>query len=309
MSTMAWYPLPQSGSAMSAGDEFFENQSAGWSLWSFSSSDDQRAAPSCSVKQESGGARSEEQPVPAPLEPHQCAHPTDEIFLSQFSDEDMRRMDAPFEALDMFPDSMHRLLSYEDMLSGVLTGNSSEDQDTELKLDRNGVDTLDTCGFPLFSHDLQNAEPDNTMDTPSMDKDGMGATKRSRSLADDESPRDFEALVLEELEDVVFLLTRNTRICFRDAFFRLAECSSKAPRCTGPSRLSVHPSAEGNASRAPAAAAAAGCPERGTNAIDRTVADLTMRPPCPAPLEVHGSCLAGGSGAAAQSTTGWTARA
>jgi len=81
MSTMAWYPLPQSGSAMSAGDEFFENQSAGWSLGSFSSSDDQRAAPSCSVKQESGGARSEEQPVPAPLEPHQCAHPTDEIFL------------------------------------------------------------------------------------------------------------------------------------------------------------------------------------------------------------------------------------
>jgi len=92
------------------------------------------------------------------------------IRRSQFSDEDMRRMDAPFEALDMFPDSMHRLLSYEDMLSGVLTGNSSEDQDTELKLDRNGVDTLDTCGFPLFSHDLQNAEPDNTMDTPSMDK-------------------------------------------------------------------------------------------------------------------------------------------
>ena len=46
---------------------------------------------------------------------------------SQFSDEEMRRMDAPFEALDMFPGSMHRLLSYENMLSGVLTGSSSED--------------------------------------------------------------------------------------------------------------------------------------------------------------------------------------
>jgi len=280
MSTMAWYPLPQSGTALSAGDEIFDNQSAGWSLWTFSSSDDQRTAPACSVKQERGVALSEEQSVPAPLEPHQCTHPTDEIFLSQFLDEEMRRMDAPFEALDMFPDSMHRLLSYEDMLSGVLTGNCA-------KLDRNGVDTMDTCGFPLFSHDLQTAEPNSTMDTPSMDKDGMGTMKRSRSFAvDDERPRGFEALVLEELEDVVFQLTRKTRICFRDAFFRLAE---------------------GNASRVPAVEA---CPERGANAIDRTVADLAMRKPCPAPLDVHGSCLAGGSGAAAaQSATGWTARA
>jgi len=195
-------------------------------------------------------------------------------------------MDAPFEALDMFPDSMHRLLSYEDMLSGVLTGNSFEDHQGA-KLDRNGVDTMDTCGFPLFSHDLQTAEPNSTMDTPSMDKDGMGTMKRSRSFAvDDERPRGFEALVLEELEDVVFQLTSKTRICFRDAFFRLAE---------------------GNASRVPAVEA---CPERGPNAIDRTVADLAMRKPCPAPLDVHGSCLAGGSGAAAaQSATGWTDRA
>jgi len=67
----------------------------------------------------------------------------------------MRRMDAPFEALDMFPGSMHRLLSYENMLSGVLTGSSSEDQqDATL-----GVDTMDTCGFPLFSHGLMQNAP------------------------------------------------------------------------------------------------------------------------------------------------------
>ncbi|KAG2596929.1 hypothetical protein PVAP13_5KG209100 [Panicum virgatum] len=204
---MAWYPLPQSGTALSAGDEIFDNQSAGWSLWSFSSSDDQRTAPACSVKQERGVALSEEQSVPAPLEPHQCTHPTDEIFLSQFSDKEMRRMDAPFEALDMFPDSMHRLLSYEDML----TGNSFEDHQGA-KLDRNGVDTMDTCGFPLFSHDLQTAEPNSTRDTPSMDKDGMGTMKRSRSFAvDDERPRGFKALVLEELEDVVFQVGSSVR--------------------------------------------------------------------------------------------------
>ncbi|RCV23855.1 hypothetical protein SETIT_5G038300v2 [Setaria italica] len=321
MSTMAWYPLPQSGAALSAGDEFLENQSAGWSLWSFTSSDDHDAAAAYPETHGSGAAPSEEgvgaaellaiagsvgvvlrkaamrSVVRSPVKWQWRFPPLlRNLDRSQFSDEEMRRMDAPFEALDMFPDSMHRLLSYEDMLSGVLTGSSSGDG--EVKLERDGVDAMDTCGFPLFSHDLQNAEPNGSeemlADTLSMDKDGMGTVKRSRSFADDESAGgfNFESLVLEELEDVVFQLTKKTRICFRDAFFRMAETSSNA-RC---------------GSRIPAAADC--CPERATNAIDRTVADLTMRPPSPAPLQDHGSCFdGGGSGAEAQSTTGWTATA
>jgi hypothetical protein len=40
----------------------------------------------------------------------------------------MRRMDTPFEALDLFSDStMHRLLSYETMLNCVLTGSEEGD--------------------------------------------------------------------------------------------------------------------------------------------------------------------------------------
>lgn len=112
---------------------------------------------------------------------------------------------------------------------------------------------------------------------------GKGTVKRSRPSVDDESPGCFESLVLEELEDVVFQvrsvrrnennvfpekssplctclklrnvaglkLTKKTRICFRDALFRLAETSSKA-RCgdaNGSGRQSVHQAAEGNASR------------------------------------------------------------
>jgi hypothetical protein len=42
-------------------------------------------------------------------------------------------------------------------------------------------------------------------------QDGMGTTKRSRSFAHDESPRGFEALVLEELEDVVFQVRSSVR--------------------------------------------------------------------------------------------------
>ena len=70
--------------------------------------------------------------------------------------------DAPFEALGMFPDSMHQLLSYENMLSGgALSCCGSED----LLNATLGVDAMDTCGFPLFSHDLQlqSAAPDLTL--------------------------------------------------------------------------------------------------------------------------------------------------
>ncbi|CAO2203240.1 unnamed protein product [Urochloa humidicola] len=318
MSTMAWYPLPQSGSAVSAGDEFFDNQSSGWSLWSFSASDDHNTSTAAySDNHGSGAARSEDDSVPALLEPQQA----DDIFLSQFSDEEMRRMDAPFEALDMFPGSMHRLLSYEDMLTGVLAGGDSSEEREDAKLDGNGVDAMDTCGFPLFSHDLQNADVKSEEipppDTLPMDKVVMGTMKRTRSFAGDEGAGCFEGLVLEELEDVVFQLTKKTRICFRDAFFRMAETSSKAEaaRCSaatatasGSGRQGVHQQAGSNASGV--VVPSAGCPERATNAIDRTVADLTMRPPCPPPLQVHGSCFAGGSGGVeAQSTTSWTASA
>jgi hypothetical protein len=74
------------------------------------------------------------------------------LYRSQFSGEEMRRVDVPFKALDLSQDStMHRLLSYETMLNDVLTG--SEEGDAEL--DHQGVDdVMDICGFPLFSHDL-----------------------------------------------------------------------------------------------------------------------------------------------------------
>jgi hypothetical protein len=147
--------------------------------------------------------------------------------------------DAPFEALGMFPDSMHQLLSYENMLSGgaLLSCCSSEDLLLNATL---GVDAMDTCGFPLFSHDLQlqSAAPDLTLtpedqvlvcasdvwccsrldharhcsDEPSpgcsfrwcQDGASFAATKRSRSSVADEGGFLFQALVLRELEDVVF---------------------------------------------------------------------------------------------------------
>lgn len=300
MSMMAWYPLQLSGSTASAGDEFFENQTAGWSLWSFSSADGHSAA-----KHGSGAGRSDEQTDGSPpLVPQQCPRstPTDDIFMSQFSDEEVRKMDAPFEALDMFPDSMHRLLSYENMMLG-----SPEHQD--VKLDQNGVDAMDTCGFPLFSHDLQSGSTSSpeTLPVPDLtpkDQAAVSMTKRRRSVAGEEKEQSLEALVLEELEDAVLQLTKRTRICFRDAFSRLAE-SSRANRSAANGAPGVGSSnqAEGTTS---SRISAPGCPERETNVIDRTVAYLTIAPPCPAPPQVHMNRYSGNSGEEVQSTTSWT---
>lgn len=258
--TMAWYPLPQSGGTgtPSGGGELLDDQSGGWALWSFGSADDDHGAGV--VRAETRGSSDErtEEGRPAPPQQQQA---TDDIFMSQFSDEEVRKMDdAPFEALGMFPDSMHQLLSYENMLSGgALSCCGSED----LLNATLGVDAMDTCGFPLFSHDLQSAAPDLTLTLTPEDQDGasFAATKRSRSSVADEGSLLFQELVLRELEDVVFQLTKRTRVCFRDAFFRLAESSSA--KC-------------GAANGTPLSSATA--TERETNAIDRTVADLTMRP-------------------------------
>jgi hypothetical protein len=271
-SSMAWYR----GGTTTAGDEFFENQTAGWSLWTFSASEEQDTTGAYSDRHEEEGA--------APLEEEPgFTQPTEEIFLSQFSDEEVRRMDdAPFEPLDMFPDSMHRLLSYENMLTGVLTG--SEDGD------RDGVDAMDTCGFPLFSHDLQTGEQGIQLADPASEEDkaGLSVTKRSRSrfIADADSAPGFEALVLEELEDVVFQLTKRTRMCYRDAFYRLAE-SSKA-NCSTADRAAQVGSTQSFHGTASRSSTTPGCHERETNPIDRTVMVFTMKPP---QLHGKGNCF------------------
>lgn len=294
--TMAWYPLPQSGGTgtPSGGGELLDDQSGGWALWSFGSADDDHGAGV--VRAETRGSSDErtEEGRPAPPQQQQA---TDDIFMSQFSDEEVRKMDdAPFEALGMFPDSMHQLLSYENMLSGgALSCCGSED----LLNATLGVDAMDTCGFPLFSHDLQSAAPDLTLTLTPEDQDGasFAATKRSRSSVADEGGLLFQALVLRELEDVVFQLTKRTRVCFRDAFFRLAESSSA--KCGAANGTPPPSSATATATGGRISTPGPGRPERETNAIDRTVADLTMRP-----AVLASRCPADGdSGAEAHSAT------
>uniref|UniRef100_A0ACD5VMR0 Uncharacterized protein n=1 Tax=Avena sativa TaxID=4498 RepID=A0ACD5VMR0_AVESA len=317
MSSMACYILPEGGSIFPCGDELVENQKSGqgiyWTQWNSRLPDDlntnsaytdehEKDASQCFDTDEqqrssqwerssaSAGAASsdcstrpsEEQSEGPALAELQHTKETNDIFLSQFSDDEMRMMDAPFQALDMFPGSMHRLLSYENMLSGVLTDSQNQEENPH----HNEMDTMDTCGFPLFSHDLQDdlSNADGSLGTlvnpPSKDKSEVSTMKRSMSVADIESSSNGEVAVLEELEDIMFQLTKKTRVCLRDAFYRLAE-SSEA-QCTAANGGTITSSNEQSFQQSEgieSSASTSDQAERETNAIDRTVAILAFNQP------------------------------
>jgi len=313
---MSCYILPEGGSIFPSGDELVENQKTEqgvyWTQWNSRLSDDLNTRSMYSDEPENGvvaqcfdadehqrssqqerssacataasaacstGPSEEQSEGPAPSE-LQHSKETNDIFLSQFSDDEMRMMDAPFQALDMFPGSMHRLLSYENMLSGVLTDSQNQDANPG----HNEMDTMDTCGFPLFSHDLQD-EPSSadgslqTLVSACRDKAEVSTMKRSRSVTDIDSSPNGEVAVLEELEDVMFQLTKKTRVCLRDAFYRLAE-SSEA-QCTTANGGTVTCSTEQSFQQSESIESSTSTSdraERETNAIDRTVAILAFKP-------------------------------
>uniref|UniRef100_A0A0D9UZR6 Cyclin N-terminal domain-containing protein n=1 Tax=Leersia perrieri TaxID=77586 RepID=A0A0D9UZR6_9ORYZ len=274
MSSMEWHVLPESGSILSAGDELFENQREEqgiyWTLWDSKLSDDLNIASVYSDNHRNSGSAqsfdtsehcstipsdSEEQPgYPSHFEPLQ----TNDMFLGQFSDEEVRRMDAPFQSLDMFPDSMHRLMSYEHMLSGALVSGSQNGEASVVH-----QDDMDTCGFPLyFSHGA--LQDDDLM------KVGVSTTDRSNP---GRSPGSEEAVVLEELEEVMFQMARTTRICLRDAFYRLADSSSSI----SPRSAAIIADAEPRASTRPRRRRSRGEGRQESNAIDRTVLAMSFR--------------------------------
>lgn len=88
MSIMTWYPLAQSGSTPSAGDELFEfdSQSAGWPLWSFGSADG-HGTHSADGHGTHAGSSDEQAAVDLVLQ-QQCTQPADDIFMYVYARRD-----------------------------------------------------------------------------------------------------------------------------------------------------------------------------------------------------------------------------
>ncbi|XP_020087084.1 uncharacterized protein LOC109709319 [Ananas comosus] len=229
----------------------------------------------------------------------------DNIFLckhnfrdpwNSFLEVDTRNMENAFEPVQMFPDSMYRSLSFENILATML----ADPQNHSASLSRSeSMNDLEACGIPLFPNDLSEDfektddcssscvnMPDGSVILRAEDSDPyifvpaeVRPTSESKLVAADaEKPKCSEATVLRELEDAILLLNEETRICFRDSLYRLASSSKDKKRKRDESRITETtvvasaPKMKGVSSRANKSE----CTETETNIIDRTVANLVF---------------------------------
>ncbi|XP_072960497.1 uncharacterized protein [Typha angustifolia] len=216
----------------------------------------------------------------------------DDIFFNSSLEEDVRNMEDPFESLHMFPDSMYSSSSFDNIPTAMVT----DPQSHLVDLDRIGFSNdLEAWGSPLFTNDLsENLEkiegisPSCMMlneseisDNSFRAKDRVSTTGEDRLAAELDNPKCLEAMVLQELEDIMIQINKKTRICFRDSLYRLAN-NSKQQRntnettATNVNKESYFPQREGESSRLEKAEPM----EADTNVIDRTVAKLIFNQPC-----------------------------
>ncbi|KAJ6845779.1 uncharacterized protein M6B38_285610 [Iris pallida] len=205
----------------------------------------------------------------------------DDIFINSFLEEDQ-----------LCPDSAYTSTSFEDLMSNMLLDppNLLDSPETESET------CMNACNFVTCTDDISknwNKEEDNSPSCLSSDesKSVIGysvdhnltvsgppvtsTTNVSESVANMDELECSKAIVLLELEDVMLKMSEKTRICFRDAMYRLAKSfeqnhsmtqirSEKAADSSFPSQVSCDNS-RGGRSRSV---------EPATNIIDRTVANL-----------------------------------
>ncbi|KAJ6797526.1 hypothetical protein M6B38_217675 [Iris pallida] len=229
-------------------------------------------------------ARPSESPSPGQLD-FKMEHDMermDDIFIDSFLEEDQ-----------LCPDSVYTSTSFEDLLSNMLS-------DPPNPLDSPGRESeacMDSCNFVMCTDDISknwNKEEDSpscltsdeskrfigysvdhnlTVSSPPITT--TTTTNDSEAVAKMDELECSEAIVLLELEDVMSQMSEKSRICFRDAMYRLAKGFEQKHSITQirseitadrwfPSQVSCDNSRmEGPSSM-----------ESATNVIDRTVANL-----------------------------------
>lgn len=204
----------------------------------------------------------------------------DDIFINSFLEEDQ-----------LCPDSVYTSTSFEDMLSDMLS-------DSPNLLDSPGRESetcMDACNFVTCMDDISKNwnKEDNSPSCMASDESKRfigysadhnltesgppitGTTNGSEAVANMDGLECSEAVALLELEDVMLQMSEKSRICFRDAMYRLAKSFEQKHNITQirseiaadrsfPSQVSCDNSRMGGPRSMEAA----------TNMIDRTVANL-----------------------------------
>ncbi|XP_058107433.1 uncharacterized protein LOC131251009 isoform X2 [Magnolia sinica] len=164
----------------------------------------------------------------------------DDIFLDSLLKEDARDVEYPHQPACVVLDSEWSLMSSENLFSDMIvdsqrtvkgssrtdgskhlqessfslpTGNLSDDQDGK-------EDHPPSCFVPDYSEGTESLP---TIKAPSIAVLNPTQLKKSGDAASDVDEESMEATVLQELVDVMRQMNQNTRIGFRDAFYRLAK--------------------------------------------------------------------------------------
>ncbi|XP_039129846.1 uncharacterized protein LOC120265968 [Dioscorea cayenensis subsp. rotundata] len=194
----------------------------------------------------------------------------DEIFLNSLLEDDLQNLGSPYEPLPMFPASAYRSMSFENFLTDVIVEPACLVKD---------------CSFPESAIEIRDDGNKENSSSWSLIRDESKASEDSHAEPVMKSENDtitavneaqcLEETVLHKLEGVMTQLSEKTRICFRDALYRLAESSKKAEyRNRPPAAGEVNCDNSRNLKKGS---------ESKTNAIDRTVANLLFTEPSMSP--------------------------
>ncbi|KAJ4777244.1 Serine hydroxymethyltransferase 1 [Rhynchospora pubera] len=212
----------------------------------------------------------------------------DDIFMNSLSDQDIRDMVNTVEPSQQVVNPCNKEAPSQDILANLLNDpiNNVFCQD-----EMTTINDLDTFAISVLSEDLPVNSSMMSQGYVASDSSNMMNPKESimesRMIVPDvATPKIFEATVLCELEAALSGINERTRICFRDAFYRLANDSKVSRDETKNKFLEFHyePSFNTN-SNANFRAYRVQPVEKETNVIDRAVVNLLLNPSCTGPPE------------------------
>ncbi|XP_078148979.1 uncharacterized protein LOC144544359 [Carex rostrata] len=210
----------------------------------------------------------------------------DENFMDSLSDEDIRAMLHTVEPSQQVLDPCNKTEPLDDILTKLLNdpiNNIFCQIGTEAK---NGLDALSISQLPgdLPINSSMMSQASMALDSSTLVNPRGSITQSSILVADMEKSKIFEATALRKLESILSRINGRTRICFRDACYRLANDSRLLLDESKNESLENHFEPSFSTS---SRLYKIETEEKETNEIDRAIVNLLFNRPCTEPQETH----------------------
>ncbi|XP_078174030.1 uncharacterized protein LOC144567741 isoform X2 [Carex rostrata] len=206
----------------------------------------------------------------------------DENFMDSLSDEDIRAMLHTVEPSQQVVDLCNKPEPLEDILTKLLNDPINNIFCQIGREAKNGLDALSISLLPdnLSINSSMMSQASMALDSSTLP--GGSIIESSILVADMEKSKIFEATALRKLESVLSRINGRTRICFRDACYRLANDSRLLLDESKNESLENHFEPSFNTS---SRLYKIETEEKETNEIDRAIVNLLFNRPCTEPQE------------------------